>query len=270
MESQTGSGESRSLHRALDILEFLARNGRPVTLAEITDAVESPKATLHRLLATLQSRGYVSQEPRTGRYAAGIRCFELGSMWAQQLDLRMVAAPLLAELNERTGEMVHLAVYEHGDVVYVDKLESSQPIAPRSYVGRRCPAYCVSTGRALLAYMPADEIERVLAEPLPSYTERTLTDPDGLLALLEDVRRTGFATNDGSYRDGVCGIAAPIRDHTGGVVASVGCCLPESRFGGERLDLLRDATLAAAEGISGRLGWVVAEGITTGGRRPGP
>ena len=258
LRSDSGGGESRTLHRAFDVLEFLARAGRPTTLSEITDAVDSPKATIHRLLATLHARGYVTQEARSGAYAMGMRCFELGSLWAQNLDLRVVAAPELRRLNEVTGEMVHLALYEHGDVIYVEKLESRHPIVPQSHVGRRCPAYCVSTGRALLAFMPADEIERVLAGPLPAHTERTMTDPGELRALLGEVRRTGFGTNEGSYREGVCGVAAPVRDHTGAVVASIGVCVPEARFAGERFAALRDETLDSAAAVSAALGWVLA------------
>jgi DNA-binding IclR family transcriptional regulator len=196
------------------------------------------------------------QEPGTGRYAMGSRCFELGSLWAQKLDLRVVAAAHLQALNERTGETVHLALYEHGDVVYVDKLDSLHPIIATSYVGRRCPATTVSTGRALLAFQPVVEIERVLAGPLPAYTSHTVTDRDELLAMLADVRRKGYAINVSSYREGVCGVAAPIRDHTGVVVGSVGCCLPESRFGDDRFPLLRDATVHAASAISRELGWL--------------
>jgi len=262
MELRTDStgGESRTLHRALDVLEFLARTGEPVALANISDAVDSPKATMHRMLATLQSRGYVSQEAETGRYGVGIRCFELGSLWAQKLDLRVVASPYLRRLNDETGEMVHLALYERGDVIYVEKLGSPHPIVAQSYVGRRCPAYSVSTGRALLAFMPEAEINRVLAGPLPSHTDRTVTDPAQLLELLEEVRHSGYATNDGSFRVGVCGVAAPVRDYTGAVVASVGICVPEQRFGAERLEVLRHQTIAAAAAISAELGWVVRAG----------
>jgi len=245
---------SAQLERALDILELLARTGRPEGLTDIAGEVGGPKATVHRLLATLQSRGYVTRDPYTSRYGAGVRCFELGSLWAQNLDLRAVAAPFLARLNEDTAETVHLAVYDHGDVVYVDKLESPQPVVAKSQVGRRCPSTCVATGRALLAFQPAAEIRAVLSAPLPAYTEHTTTDPDELAELLVEVRRAGYATNRESYRIGVGGIAAPIREYTGAVVASVGLCLPVQRFGPERIDELRDQTVRAAAEISAALG----------------
>jgi len=266
MEQRSNSAGSAQLERALDILEFLAQAGSPRTLAEVIDAVDGPKATVHRLLASLRGRGYVTQDPLTSRYSAGVRCFELGSMWAQSLDMRAVAAPHLAALNEETGETVHLAVYDHGDVVYVDKLESRQPVVAKSYVGRRCPASCVATGRALLAFQDRAEIDDVLAGPLPTYTPDSVTDPDALAALLDRVRREGYGVNHGSYREGVGGVAAPIRDHTGRVIASVGVCLPEHRFGPDRFDDLRDRTVATAIAVSAALGGPAAL-ITSGSAR---
>ena len=262
---------SAQLERALDILELLARSGGTQGLTEIADRVAGPKATVHRLLATLEDRGYVTRDARTARYAIGMRCFELGSLWAQNLDLRAVAAPHLAALNERTGETVHLAVYDDGDVVYVDKLDSRHPVVPTSQLGRRCPASCVATGRALLAYQPTAEIESVLAKPLPAYTGNSVVTADELVAVLDQVRRDGYGVNHNSYREGVGGLAAPIRDHTGAVLASVGVCLPEQRFGADRFPELRDATVAAAVAISAALGgpaMPVALGATATGRAP--
>ena len=251
--SNSAAGSSQ-LDRALDILELLAESPSPQGLTGIAEHVRGPKATVHRLLATLQARGYATQDPLTGRYRAGIRCFELGSLWAGQLDLRAVAAPHTARLNERTGETVHLAVYDHGDVVYIEKIESRHPVVAKSDLGRRCPAAYLATGRALLAFQPRAEIEEVLSGPLPAYTQRSVTRPRELDALLDRVRRDGYAINHGSYREGVGGVAAPIRDYTGSPVASVGLCLPEQRFGADRFDALREATVDAAIAISAALG----------------
>lgn len=247
-------GSGSQLDRALDILELLACSPSPQGLTGIAERVQGPKATVHRLLATLQARGYATQDPQTGRYRAGVRCFELGSQWARQLDLRTVAAPHTAELNERSGETVHLAIYDHGDVVYVDKIESRHPVVAKSDLGRRCPAAYVATGRALLAYRPREELEEVLSGLLPAFTPQSVTQPGELVALLDQVRRDGYAVNHGAYREGVGGVAAPVRDYTGSPIASVGICLPEQRFGPDRFDALRDMTVAAAIAISAALG----------------
>jgi DNA-binding IclR family transcriptional regulator len=256
MEQRSDSAldSASQLDRALDILELLARSGSPQGLTGIAEQAGVPKATVHRLLATLQARGYVTQDARTGGYGAGIRCFELGSLWAQHLDLRAIAAPSAAVLNERSGETVHLAIYDHGDVIYIDKIESRHPVVATSHVGRRCPATCVATGRALLAFQPREEIEGVLRGPLPAYSEHSITRPAELAALLSQVRRDGYAVNHGSYRETVGGVAAPIRDHTGSVIASIGLCMPEQRFGAERFGSLVGWTVEAAVAVSAALG----------------
>lgn len=239
--------------RTLNILEGLARSGSSLSFTELCSIDETPKATMNRLLGTLVDRGYVTRDSLS-RYSAGVRCFELGSMWAQNLDVRSVASPHLARLNEASMETVHLGVYENGDVVYIDRLESPQQVIAKSYVGRRCPATCVATGRVLLAYSDHAEISRVLGEPLPRFTDRSITDPDELAELLAQIRVNGYGVNRCSYRDEVSGIAAPVRDHTGRVVASVGLCMPDHRFSTDRFDDLLERTLDAAVEISRALG----------------
>jgi len=240
--------------RAFDVLEELARSGAGRSFTELCELTGIPKATMHRLLHTMQGRRYVTQEMGTGQYSVGVRCFELGSMWAQKLDLRAVAAPLLLTLNEESRETVHLGVYEHGDVVYIERLESPQQVIAKSYVGRRCTATSVATGRVLLAHSDQTEIERVLSEPLPAYTEQSVLDPEVLRTMLAKVRADGYATNRCGYREGVSGIAAPIRDHTGRVVAAVGLCMPDYRFASDRFELFRDLTQRAGVDISRALG----------------
>jgi IclR family transcriptional regulator, KDG regulon repressor len=262
-QSKSAGQDSIQLGRALDILEYLAEAPAPRGLTELSEHVGGPKATVHRLLMTLQQRGYVTQDTHTARYGAGVRCFELGSNWAANLDLRRVAAPHLAELNESTLETVHLAIYDHGDSVYVEKLDCRHPVVAVSRVGRRCPATCVATGRALLAFQDQAEIDEVLSRPLPAYTENSATDPGELRALLAQVRRDGYAANHASYRPGVGGLAAPIRDYRGQVIASVGVCLPEQRFGPDQFPVLLSATVSAAVAISAALGGP-RELVTTG------
>ncbi|TSD55275.1 IclR family transcriptional regulator [Aeromicrobium piscarium] len=246
--------ESSQVHLALDLLEYLGGTGVPSSLKDVAAEVDGPKATIHRLLATLRSRGYVRQEQQSLSYSLGIRCYELGNQWVHALNRRDAARPHLDRLNEVTGETVHLGVYDQGDVVYIEKLESTFDVVPKSYVGRRCPAANVATGRVLLAYQPADEIRAQLRQSLAQHTPDSVNDPEELELLLEMVRRDGYALNHGSYRPGVGGIAAPIRDHTGAVIAAVGLCLPEQRFGRDRFESLRAETVAAASAVSSELG----------------
>jgi len=249
-----GSGQGVQVERALDVLEWLAAaDGQPRGLSEVSLALGQPKATVHRLLAVLRKRGYVAQDAQSG-YHLGIKCFELGNHWAKSFDLRTFARPFLEKLNGDLGETVHLAVYDQGDVVYVDKLESTQVVIARPDIGNRAPATVVATGRALLAFQPAGEIKAQLSRPLPAYTENTPTTAEAVAEVLEQVRHDGYAVNQETYRKGICGLAAPIRDSTGGVIASVGILVPAHRFLAEDFDTHRDATIRTALAISGALG----------------
>ena len=266
--TESSSQTVNPVSRTLDVLEALAHSPVPLSFTDLCTRTVTPKATMHRTLATLQARGYVQTDHATGNYAAGVRCLELGGLWLRQLDLRGVAAPHLQTLNAISAETVHLAVYESGDVIYIDKLESPQQVIAKSHVGRRCPAVAVATGRVLLATRDRSEIERVLSGPLEQYTEHSITDPDELLRMLNAVHTDGYAINRGSYRDGVSGIAAPIRDHTGAVVASVGLCLPEYRFTDNRFAELCDWTINAANAISRSLGGLIASPASHEPERP--
>ena len=250
---------SKTVHLALDVLELLAGRGAPARLTELAAELDHPKTTVHRTLAALEARSYVMQLPDE-RYRLGLRCLELGASSAAMLDLRTVARTVVEELNRRTSESIHLAVYERGDVVYVDKVDSPLPVAPKSRVGTRAPALAVATGRAILAFQSSAELDWVLDGPIEAHTPSTVTDPEQLRAMFQKVRDEDLATNVSSWRQGVCGIAAPIRDHTGVVVASVGCCIPEDRFSAHRRDELGPIVLKAARGISRQLGHRTPEG----------
>jgi DNA-binding IclR family transcriptional regulator len=245
----TGASGSAALDRALSIMEYLAREEAPRALSEIISDVGGPKATTHRLLSTLCSRGYLRQNAES-EYSLGIRCFEIGSMWAGSRELRSVAGPHLAALNDVTRETVVMGVYEQGSVVYVEKVSSPQPVVATTELGSRCPARLVATGRVLLAYQEPDEIGRQLAVA----GEEGATGGEELQHALVEVRRQGFAVTRDTYRTAVSGIGAPLRDHTGRVVAAVGLVVPSERFSADRVDLLRQQTLDCSLAITAELG----------------
>jgi DNA-binding IclR family transcriptional regulator len=251
---------THTIERTLDALEMLSERPQGIGVHELaaTLGVSSPSA--HRLLSTLHARGYARQDPLTARYAVGLRCFSLATLATSAVDLRAAATPHLRRLNQLTGETVHLALYDGGEVVYIDRLEGSHPVGPVSRIGARAPAHCVATGRAILAHAPGSEIDALLARGLEAYTDGTPTTPAAIEADLELVRRRGWAMNEGAWREGICGVAAPVRDPSGDVPASVGVCLPAQRFSaGVRPDLLRH-TVEAAAGISADLGFVTRTG----------
>lgn len=229
---------SRTVDSTLDVLELLGSAGEPVGVTDVAERLGLSAAGAHRLLSTLKRRGYAEQDPASSRYSIGLQAFGLAALSASRRDLRERSASYIRELNEATGETVHLAVYDAGWIVYLEKADSRHPVAPVSQVGARAPAHLVATGRAILAYLPESELGQL---DLEGY------DP-------AETRERGWALNEESYREGVSGVAAPIRDWTGAVTASIGCCLPSRRLTDP--EELAERCMSAAAGISAELGFV--------------
>jgi IclR family KDG regulon transcriptional repressor len=255
----SGSRESanRSVDRTLDVLELLASRREPMGVTRIAAALGTSTTAAHRLLGALLARDYVRQDAVGGGYSIGLQCFALATLASANLDARTAAAPHLRRLNELTGETAHLAVYNRGEVVYIDRLESAKPVAPVSRIGARAPAHCVATGRAILAYLPPAHIDELLEQGLESFNEQTPATREELEADFAATRRRGYAVNDGAWRLEVCGVAAPVRDFSGTVRAALGCCLPSSRFTEPLRKSLIAHTLDAAARASAELGFVV-------------
>lgn len=244
------------MEHALEVLEMLAAAGSPIGVTDVAKRLGISAAGAYRLLNTLLSHGYAQQDPYTSQYSIGLHAFALATLASSSQDVRERARRCLQELNTATGETCHLAAYHHGWVIYIDRLESHHPVAPVSRIGDRAPAHCVATGLAILAFLPHAEVDSIVAEGIERYTDRTLVERDEIILRLADVRRRGWALNEGMWRAEVCGVAAPVREWSGRVVASIGVCLPASRLTEERTPELAEITLAAAARLSGELGFV--------------
>jgi len=244
----------QSLNMSLDVLELLAEASGPLSMAEIAARLGLGKATVHGVLSNLEARRYVERPSGRGGYRLGQRVWELGVVAGEFIELKNIAHSHLVALTEVSGESSQLSEYLGGDVIYLDRVDSPNPVRANIHIGRRAPAHAVATGKALLAFQPEAEIERVCAGPLVAYTPNTKTDPDALRAELAEVRARGFALNPGEYRGEIIGVAAPIRDHTDAVIAAVSVSGPAYRFSiADAMALAPNIQDAAAE-ISRKLG----------------
>ena len=156
---------------------------------------------MHRLAVTLVADGMLEQNPDSGKYRLGIALFRLGSLVRRRMSISSEARPLLRELREKVNETVHLAVLDGNEIMYVFNLESTQAIRMRSDVGVRKPAYCTAEGQAILAFQPADVVDRVLATGLPARTPQTITDPDKLERALDATRAARLRHRGRGERD---------------------------------------------------------------------
>jgi DNA-binding IclR family transcriptional regulator len=241
-EKQRGAPLSRetgpplkSLDVSLQVLEALDNGAPERGVSELAREVGASKAAVYRILATLARRGYVTQNPATSQYAIGPRLRRFSHVASSKLDLLSVARPFLTELRDATLDTVHLAVLEGGDSVYIAKEDGLHPVQVTSRVGARCPAHCVATGKALLAFADAADRERLIAAGLTRYTPLTHAEPDDFRREINAIRDRGCAINTGEWRTEVRGVAAPVFDSSGHVVAALGVCSPSTRMPDARL-----------------------------------
>jgi len=250
----------QTVDQALILLEHLALSSTPRSLTTLAREHGTSKARMHRLLAALKERGFVAQDEETHRYSFGTACTRLAEQWRTGMSASEVCLPVARALWKRTEETILLAVYQEGQAVVIEKLDSPRPVLARSLLGAVMPLHAVSTGKVLLASRSDGEIERLIGRGLPSYTRNTCTDRDKLWAEIRQIRRLGFAVNCEGYRPGVSGVAAPVRwSPTGPVVAALGVCVPSSRFAADFI-ALRDQVLESAARASELLGANVLSG----------
>jgi len=258
-------GSHRAAGRVVDILERLVSSRDGLALRELSAQLEAPKSSLLPLLRTLAARGLLEQGP-AGEYRLGPRALELGMGSPAHRGLPEVARPALRALMQRTGETVFLGTLS-GDgaaVVFVDKVESEQVIRYTAGVGDRRALHATSSGKVILAFLPAAQREKILrALPLKRYTERTVTSLPALRAALAAVRETGVCLNFDELAVGAAGVAAPIFDRDGRVAGACAIGGPTDRVR-PRLRALAAEVKAAARAISARLGHRPATPLTPG------
>jgi len=261
----------KTLAKGLAVLEYLVDQGRPCGVSDVARALDLAASNAHRTLQSLVGLGYVRQLP-DARYGATLRLFEMGSRVAAGLDVKEVARQELAGLAQQTEETIHLAVRDGAEVIYLDKIDSPQPVAAYSRVGGRAPAQCVATGKVLLAAaLPPsrEQAEGWLAAAIPvlhPYTRYSHRSYPGLLDDLLQARAQGHALNRGEWREGVSGLGAPIFDGRATAVAALGISLPSIRFTPERIPLLAELLRAAAARASAALGYGPASVLATARR----
>jgi DNA-binding IclR family transcriptional regulator len=245
----------QSVDRALQLLQELADLGGCAPLSTLARRMGLNRSTVHGLLATLRFHGMVSQDDH-GNYVLGIRLFELGYQAVARLDLRIAAGPVLQQLVDEFMETVHLVVSDGLYVVYIDKRESPQSMQIVSRIGQRLPAYCTAVGKAILAFKPEDELDRLLAcSSLTPMTRNTITDPGTLKMHLLQVRLQGYALDQEEIAEGLRCVGAPIFDYTSQVVGAVSISGPSVRMNDEKITQAIQAVLRAAREISHRLGY---------------
>lgn len=243
--------------RALDILELFLDGDGTLSAPEITRRLDLPRTTVHELVTTLAARNYLVPLPdQPGRYRLGVRPYQLGSRYAEQLDLAAEGQQVARSVAETCDETVHVAILEGVDVIYIAKVDSTHAVRMVSAAGRRLPAHCTSVGKMLLASLPEGELEARLpaAEPLAAMTPNSLTEPAALREALADIRERGTAVEERESNPDVNCVAAPVRNSSGQTVAALSISVPTIRWSEERRGELEELAVKGAGELSARLG----------------
>src|SRR5262252_141253 len=244
-----------ALQRGLRLLHLFSQYSRGLTAKQVAGLSRLPVSTVHRFLANLVTAGFLSCDV-DGTYHLGIACFAIGQAAVGQLDIRRLSLPYLRELNHQTRETIHLTVRHGMSAVYVEKLDSPEPLRIHSRIGAAVPLYCTAVGKVMLAYMPEEEQERILPEiAIKRLTANTVGNLQELKTELYRVHKNGYACDLEEHEMHIRCLAAPIWDHTASVRSSLSITAPVVRMPITRLRQLAPLIQNAGLEISRQLGY---------------
>jgi IclR family transcriptional regulator, KDG regulon repressor len=252
---QSANARLSSVANSIRLLTSFSGDENELGITTLAGRLRLAKSTVHRLAATLTSAGFLEQNSDTGRYRLGVALFELGALVRRRMDVANEARPKLRELLEKTGETVQLGIVDHFSVLYVYEMESPRAIRMAAAVGGRAPLHCTAVGKVLLAFQPPEYVKDVIQQGLTAYTPRTVTKRDALLAMLDEVRLREHAVDDEESESGLRAIAAPVRNHSGSVIAAVGVAAPVQRMSKKMMQTCVPGVIATAGAVSARLGY---------------
>lgn len=253
--------------RALTLLDRLAQQREPMSLAQLTSELALPKSSVHGLCNTLVSFGYLRRQP-DGAFLIGPRVMSLAEAFVSGTDVAQEFNALWAELGSAPEESVVLSVLSGGEALYVAVRNSARPLGMAFNVGMRLPAYLSGSGKAMLAHQPPDAVRKLYAAGLTTHlTRKGPRDVEALLKELALTRKRGYSIDDETVREGVYSFGAPVFDAAGAVVAGVAVCINKALLGADGGERHRDAVLNVARSLTLRLGGDVPPAVAPAARR---
>jgi len=245
----------RAVERALQILGCFDDEHPERGISEIAQVAGLHKATAYRIVTTLVNYGYLEWVPDVQKYRLGLELSNLGYKVIRRMDLRREALPYMKKLVQEWDETCDLSIFDQGRVFYIEVLRGNHALTIAAAVGQRLPTHCTASGKLFLAYLPPEELDAILNQPLTAYTDSTITSLDELRKQLDVFRRQGYAVDYEEYELGICAVAAPIFNRSGTVIAAIGGPSPTSRMTPERITEIAEALKEAARAISRRMGY---------------
>src|SRR5712692_1602506 len=247
---------SVAVERALAILEAVAQEAEGLSNAEISRKLEIPKSSASYILRTLETQGYLTRNPETGKYRVGLKVLSLSRGALSGLDVREVALPIMRRLMEQTSLTCHLAILDGPDAVYIEKVEPQGFIKMDTWVGRRMRVHATSVGKSLVAHIPQERLEKILAERgMEKRTPKTITTLPRLLKDLEKVRAQGYAVDDEENNMGARCVGAPVFNQDGTIEAALGLSGTTNQVNPHTMPRILEHLKDAARHVSMQLGY---------------
>ncbi|WP_108482576.1 IclR family transcriptional regulator [Oceaniglobus ichthyenteri] len=238
--------------KAFSLLEELAKSDAPLGVTELAQRLGLGKSNVHRLLQTLVALKYV-QKTDGSAYVATLRMWEFGTKVVSNIVVRDVARPYMRQLSELTKETVHLSECQGGDVIYLEKIESKEPVRAYTQLGGRARANCTATGKILMAHLPPDDVHEIFRS-VTQCTPNTIMDVDRFLQEAAINRKRRYALNNGEWRADINGLASPVADRSGAVVAAIGISAPASRLSTAEMEKYAPDVIETGRQVSLQLG----------------
>ncbi|MFW6135327.1 MAG: IclR family transcriptional regulator [Chloroflexota bacterium] len=244
----------KTVDRLVEIIDSFSSSEPAWTLTGLSRRLDVPKSTLHRFLVSLEAHGILRQDEESKRWCLGYRLLVWGKLAEESTPLHQIARPVMQDLVSDTGETALLTVYASREVICVEKAETSHPVRLALDAGSRRPPHAGASSKILMAHLPEGEVEAIIREQgLPRLCVNTITDAEELKKELARIREQGYARSYQETDQGAWGIATPIRDWQGEVVAAIGIAGPTSRFGEEVAQAYVSRCKQAADRISSSL-----------------
>lgn len=249
--ARNGKDPSAVLNRLIRMLEFIAENGRPVSVAELVRSLDVPKPSAHRICRILEGMGILLRDPIAKGLVVGPRLANLAMNATLASGDMMVRRSILRSVTEKTGETCSLTILEGDELLFVDRVESKSPLRLQLFPGSRVPLHCTSGGKLFLAYLSPEKRKRFLnVASLKRYTENTITKPEALKRELEKVKTEKVGCDNEEYVHGLIAIAVPVFDAKGRICSALSINAPAARYSIKEIQRHIETLRQAARALS--------------------
>lgn len=243
----------KSLYKALKILDCFTVNHPEQGITEISEQLGLYKSNVHNIVDTFVKAGYLEQNPENEKYRLSFKILELGNVISSNMNIRTLIVPYMQQLADFTNETVYLGMPNETEVIYLDSCSPAQRLSTRQMLGVKAPLYCTGIGKAMLAYLPGETVNSVVAKGLKRYTDNTITDSDSLLADLVEVRSRGYSIDNMEHEYGIKCVGMPLLNKRKQVVAGISVSGPSLRFDERKIAEYGEKLTAIVQTIAEKL-----------------